>query len=91
VAIRPLSRFWPAEAYHQNYARRNGLKYKYYRWSCGRDRRLEQVWGKRARSGTRWLARGEAEAAQLSTTASRPVNSAQGLEPQTATANGQKS
>jgi peptide-methionine (S)-S-oxide reductase len=63
VAIRPLSRFWPAEDYHQNYARRNGLKYKYYRWSCGRDRRLDQVWGPRARSGSRWLARGEAEGA----------------------------
>lgn len=64
VAIRPLSRFWPAEAYHQNYARRNGLKYKYYRWSCGRDRRLDEVWGSRARSSGRWLARGEAEGAQ---------------------------
>lgn len=64
VAIRPLSKFWPAEDYHQNYARRNGLKYKYYRWSCGRDRRLDQVWGPRARSGTRWLARGEAEKSQ---------------------------
>ena len=62
VAIRPLARFWPAEDYHQNYARRNGLKYKYYRWSCGRDRRLDQVWGKRARSGERWAARGQAEA-----------------------------
>jgi peptide-methionine (S)-S-oxide reductase len=63
VAIRPLSRFWPAEDYHQNYARRNGLKYKYYRWSCGRDRRLDQVWGKRARSGERWAGRAPAEAA----------------------------
>jgi peptide-methionine (S)-S-oxide reductase len=63
VSIRPLARFWPAEDYHQNYARRNGLQYKYYRWSCGRDRRLDQVWGKRARSGERWLARGQAEAA----------------------------
>jgi peptide-methionine (S)-S-oxide reductase len=63
VAIRPLSRFWPAEDYHQNYARRNGMKYKYYRWSCGRDRRLDQVWGKRARSGERWAVRAQAEAA----------------------------
>ncbi|MGA1304038.1 MAG: peptide-methionine (S)-S-oxide reductase MsrA [Cyanobium sp.] len=62
VAIRPLARFWPAEDYHQNYARRNGLQYKYYRWSCGRDRRLDQVWGKRARSGERWAGRGQAEA-----------------------------
>jgi peptide-methionine (S)-S-oxide reductase len=54
VAIRPLARFWPAEQYHQNYARRNGIRYNYYRWSCGRDRRLEAVWGERARSSERW-------------------------------------
>ncbi len=54
VAIRPLARFWPAEGYHQNYAKRNGVKYNYYRWSCGRDRRLDAVWGRRARSSQRW-------------------------------------
>jgi peptide-methionine (S)-S-oxide reductase len=63
VAIRPLARFWPAEEYHQNYARRNGLKYKYYRWACGRDRRLDQVWGARARTRERWGGRGEGPAA----------------------------
>jgi peptide-methionine (S)-S-oxide reductase len=55
VAVRPLSRFWPAETYHQNYARRHGLQYRYYRWSCGRDRRLNAVWGSRAQKGDRWL------------------------------------
>jgi peptide-methionine (S)-S-oxide reductase len=55
VAVRPLARFWPAETYHQNYARRHGLQYRYYRWSCGRDRRLDAVWGARARTGDRWL------------------------------------
>jgi peptide-methionine (S)-S-oxide reductase len=54
VEIKPLSRFWPAEAYHQNYAERNPLRYRYYRWACGRDRRLDAVWGTRARSGTPW-------------------------------------
>jgi peptide-methionine (S)-S-oxide reductase len=54
VAIRPLAKFWPAEAYHQNYAKRNGVQYNYYRWSCGRDRRLDKVWGRRARSSERW-------------------------------------
>ncbi|MFN6352168.1 MAG: hypothetical protein ACK40D_04715, partial [Cyanobacteriota bacterium] len=54
---------------HQNYARRNGLKYSYYRWSCGRDRRLNQVWGARARSGSRWLARGEVAAVDPKTQA----------------------
>jgi hypothetical protein len=51
------------EEYHQNYARRNGLKYKYYRWACGRDRRLDQVWGARARTRERWGGRGEGPAA----------------------------
>lgn len=45
VQIKPLQRFWPAEEYHQNYAERHGARYGYYRWSCGRDRRLQQVWG----------------------------------------------
>ncbi len=54
VAIRPLAKFWPAEGYHQNYAKRNGVRYNYYRWSCGRDRRLDTVWGRRARSSQRW-------------------------------------
>lgn len=36
--------FYPAEDYHQNYAQRNPLRYNYYRWRCGRDQRLEEVW-----------------------------------------------
>ena len=57
VAIKPLNRFWPAEAYHQNYADSNTLKYRYYRFACGRDRRLDQVWGPRARSDQPWKGR----------------------------------
>ncbi|WP_396122597.1 peptide-methionine (S)-S-oxide reductase MsrA [Cyanobium sp. CH-040] len=56
VEIRPLSRFWPAEEHHQNYAERNPIRYGYYRWACGRDRRLEAVWGARARSSRPWAA-----------------------------------
>lgn len=37
--------FYPAEAYHQDYYQRNPLRYKYYRYGCGRDRRLEALWG----------------------------------------------
>jgi peptide-methionine (S)-S-oxide reductase len=37
--------FWPAEAYHQDYYEKNPLRYKYYRWGCGRDARLEELWG----------------------------------------------
>lgn len=54
VMIRPLQRFWPAEGYHQNYADRNPVQYSYYRWACGRDRRLDAVWGKRARQASAW-------------------------------------
>lgn len=38
--------FYPAEAYHQDYYRKNPLRYKFYRNGCGRDRRLEELWGK---------------------------------------------
>ena len=37
--------FYPAEDYHQDYYQKNPLRYKYYRYGCKRDRRLEQVWG----------------------------------------------
>jgi len=37
--------FWPAEDYHQNYYKKNPLKYRYYRASCGRDGRVEDLWG----------------------------------------------
>ena len=54
VEIRAAARFWPAEGYHQNYAELNSLKYNFYRFSCGRDRRLDDVWGDKARSDQPW-------------------------------------
>ena len=54
VEIKPLEKFWPAEDYHQNFAELNSVKYKYYRWACGRDKRLDEVWGDLARSGDVW-------------------------------------
>ena len=38
--------FYPAEDYHQDYYQKNPIRYKYYRYSCGRDDRLQQLWGK---------------------------------------------
>lgn len=43
--ILDLGRFWPAEAYHRDYAKRNAMAYRTYRWGCGRDARLRAVWG----------------------------------------------
>lgn len=40
--------FHPAEEYHQDYYLKNPVRYRYYRYNCGRDRRLEQVWGTEA-------------------------------------------
>ncbi len=37
--------FYPAETYHQDYYQKNPLRYKFYRYGCGRDRRLKQLWG----------------------------------------------
>ena len=38
--------FYPAEDYHQDYYRKNPVRYKFYRYGCGRDSRLEELWGK---------------------------------------------
>lgn len=37
--------FYLAEDYHQDYYKKNPLRYKYYRFSCGRDARIEELWG----------------------------------------------
>ena len=48
VEVLPAKTFWPAEEYHQQYAAKNPVQYKYYRWGCGRDQRVAKVWSKAA-------------------------------------------
>ncbi|HVN40977.1 MAG TPA: peptide-methionine (S)-S-oxide reductase MsrA [Myxococcota bacterium] len=42
--------FYAAEDYHQDYYKKNPIRYRYYRWGCGRDARLEEIWGAEAPS-----------------------------------------
>ena len=54
VELKSKGKFWIAEDYHQNFAIRNELKYKFYRFSCGRDKKLEELWGGNAKSKNVW-------------------------------------
>ena len=55
VEVKSKNTFWLAEDYHQNFADNNEFKYKFYRYSCGRDKRLDKLWGENSKTVNEWF------------------------------------
>jgi methionine-S-sulfoxide reductase len=51
TTLEPLVAFYPAEAYHQDFYKKNPVRYRMYRTGCGRDARLKAIWGEPAAGG----------------------------------------
>ena len=50
-----MASFWTdSEGYHQNYYKKNPIRYKYYRYRCGRDQRVKALWGDQAYTGVNY-------------------------------------
>ena len=49
--VEAATEFYPAEGYHQDYYTKNPVRYRFYRFSCGRDSRVQQLWGDQAHDG----------------------------------------
>ena len=45
TTLEPFKTFYKAEDYHQHYYKKNPIRYKFYRYNCGRDKRLKKLWG----------------------------------------------
>ena len=84
--ILPLTKFFPAEDYHQDYYKTHAVKYKYYRWNSGRDQFIQKVWGEAkagaAASGDQKYTRpGDEELRQKLTPLQYQVTQKEGTEP----------
>ena len=80
--IRPLTRFYAAEGYHQDYYKKNSLRYSIYRQGSGRDAFIQQAWGPAAAgSAAGYVKPGEAELRKRLTPFQYHVTQEEGTEP----------